>query len=223
MKVAGGGFEQCYNAQAVVDTESMLVLAPHVTQAGNDKEQVEPMVEKHQALPEGLNQPSACWPTPASYSEKNVGSSATAGDIEPLIAVKRDAHHPHWRERFEEPAPLDRAGQPRRADAHALKTKAGRAAYALRKQTVEPVFGIIKSVMGFRQFLLRGPGQRPPRMDAGLPRVEFEAHGRIASAVAKQDRSIATSWPNDSISAQHHMSALRQKGAGLASRNLQAD
>jgi Transposase DDE domain len=39
---------------------------------------------------------------------------------------------------------------------HALKTKAGRAAYALRKQTVEPVFGIIKSVMGFRQFLLRG-------------------------------------------------------------------
>ncbi len=31
--------------------------------------------------------------------------------------------------------------------------------YALRKQTVEPVFGIIKSVMGFRQFLLRGEGK----------------------------------------------------------------
>ena len=40
--------------------------------------------------------------------------------------------------------------------AHRLKTQAGRAAYALRKQTVEPVFGIIKSVMGFRQFSLRG-------------------------------------------------------------------
>ncbi len=39
---------------------------------------------------------------------------------------------------------------------HTLKTTAGRALYALRKQTVEPVFGIIKSVMGFRQFLLRG-------------------------------------------------------------------
>ena len=39
---------------------------------------------------------------------------------------------------------------------HRLKTCAGRAAYALRKQTVEPVFGIIKSVMGFRQFRLRG-------------------------------------------------------------------
>ena len=57
MKVAGGGFEQCYNAQAVVDTESMLVLAPHVTTAGNDKAQVAPMLERIQALPDGLNQP----------------------------------------------------------------------------------------------------------------------------------------------------------------------
>ena len=40
--------------------------------------------------------------------------------------------------------------------AHKLKTKAGQALYALRKQTVEPVFGIIKSVLGFRQFSLRG-------------------------------------------------------------------
>jgi hypothetical protein len=39
---------------------------------------------------------------------------------------------------------------------HRLKTRAGKAAYALRKQTVEPVFGIVKSVMGFRQFLTRG-------------------------------------------------------------------
>lgn len=46
MKVAGGGFEQCYNAQALVDSKSMLVMAPHVTQAGNDKEQVAPMLAK---------------------------------------------------------------------------------------------------------------------------------------------------------------------------------
>jgi len=67
----------------------------------------------------------------------------------------RDAHHPDWRSRFEEPAPLERPACPVEQMKHALKTKAGRAAYALRKQTVEPVFGIIKSVMGFRQFLLR--------------------------------------------------------------------
>jgi hypothetical protein len=42
------------------------------------------------------------------------------------------------------------------AMAHKLKTPEGRALYALRKQTPDPVFGIINSVLGFRQFFLRG-------------------------------------------------------------------
>lgn len=155
MKVAGGGFEQSYNAQAVVDTESMLVLTPHVTQAGNDKEQVEPMVAKLQALPEGLNQPQRLLADTGFFSGKNV-QTCEAAQIEPLIAVGRDEHHPGWRDRFEEPAPLPGPANHVEQMRHALKTKAGRAAYALRKQTVELVFGIIKSVMGFRQFLLRG-------------------------------------------------------------------
>jgi len=155
MKVAGGGFEQCYNAQAVVDTESMLILAPHVTQATNDKEQVEPMLEKIRANPEGLNQPETWLADTGYYSAKNV-ALCVAAKIDPLIAVQRDEHHPDWRERFTEPLPLAGAASPVEIMKHTLKTRAGRAAYALRKQTVEPVFGIIKSVMGFRQFLLRG-------------------------------------------------------------------
>ncbi len=155
MKVAGGGFEQCYNAQAVVDTESLLVLAPYVTQAGNDKEQVEPMVARIAALPEGLNQPEHLLADTGFFSERNVQCCQDAG-IAPLIAVGRDEHHPNWRSRFEEPAPLERPVSPVEQMKYALKTRAGRAAYALRKQTVEPVFGIIKSVLGFRQFLLRG-------------------------------------------------------------------
>jgi len=155
MKVAGGGFEQCYNAQAVVDAQSMLVMAPHVTQAGNDKEQVEPMVARIAALPEGLNQPEHLLADTGFFSERNVERCQDAG-IEPLIAVGRDEHHPDWRSRFEEPAALERPVSRVEQMKHALKTKAGRAAYAFRKQTVEPVFGIIKSVMGFRQFLLRG-------------------------------------------------------------------
>ena len=155
MKVAGGGFDQCYNAHGVVDTESMLVIAPHVTQAGNDKEQVEPMVARIQALPAGLNRPGTLLADTGFFSEKNV-ETCQAAKINPLIAVGCDDHHPHWRERFEEPrrcgAPASHVEQMK----HALKTRAGRAAYAKRKQTVEPVFGIIKSVMGFRQFLLRG-------------------------------------------------------------------
>lgn len=155
MKVAGGGFDQSFNAQAVVDTESMLVLATHVTQATNDKEQVVPMIEKVQANPEGLNNPETLLADTGYFSEKNVVACRKAG-IEPLIAVKRDEHHPDWRERFTEPAPVADNATPVETMRHALKTLKGRAAYALRKQTVEPVFGIIKSVMGFRQFMLRG-------------------------------------------------------------------
>ena len=155
MKVAGGGFEQCYNAQAVVDTESMLILATHVTQATNDKEQVEPMLAKVQANPEGLNQPKTWLADTGYYSAKNV-AACLAANSEPLIAVQRDEHHPDWRERFTEPLPLAGDASPVEIMKHTLKTRTGRAAYALRKQTVDPVFGIIKSVMGLRQFLLRG-------------------------------------------------------------------
>ena len=70
--------------------------------------------------------------------------------------MKREAHHPDWKERFSEPPPLPEGATPVETMKHRLKTRAGKAAYALRKQTVEPVFGILKSVMGFRQFLLRG-------------------------------------------------------------------
>jgi transposase len=155
MPVSGGGFEQCYNAQAAVDAETMLVVVPYVTQATNDKEQVAPTIEKLQALPEGLNRPERCVADAGYFSAANVDACEAAG-IEPLIAVARDQHHlPVW-ERFEEPPALAPDATPVERMAHRLKTKLGRAAYALRKQTVEPVFGIIKSVMGFRQFLTRG-------------------------------------------------------------------
>jgi transposase len=155
MKVAGGGFDQCFNAQALVDTESMLVLVPHVSQDTNDKQQLAPMVEKMQANPDGLNQPNILLADTGYFSEKNV-DTCVAAKITPLIAVKRDAHYPKWRDRFTEADALAEDASSVDTMNHALKTKTGRAAYALRKQTVEPVFGIIKSVMGFRQFLLRG-------------------------------------------------------------------
>ena len=155
MKVAGGGCDQCYNAQALVDTESMLVLVAQVSQDANDKLQVVPMVEGLQANPEGLKQPETLLADTGYFSESNVDACVKA-KITPLIAVKRDEHYPQWRDRFTEPEALPEDASSVDTMRHALKTKDGRAAYALRKQTVEPVFGIIKSVMGFRQFLLRG-------------------------------------------------------------------
>ena len=155
MRVAGGGFEQCYNAQAVVDTKTMLVVVPFVTQAPNDKQQIQPALDKIAALPEGLNAPGTLLADTGFMSEQNVIACLKA-EVEPLISVGRDAHHPGWKERFSEPAPLPENATPVEKMKHTLKTRAGKARYALRKQTVEPVFGIIKSVMGFRQFLLRG-------------------------------------------------------------------
>lgn len=113
------------------------------------------MLARIQALPKELNRPERLLADTGFFSEHNVQCCQGAG-VEPLIAVGRDAHHPDWRSRFEEPAPLERPASHVEQMKHALETRAGRAAYALRKQTVEPVFGIIKSVMGFRQFLLRG-------------------------------------------------------------------
>ncbi|MDA8396297.1 MAG: IS1182 family transposase [Actinomycetota bacterium] len=152
---AHGAFEQSYNAQALVDTESLLVLATQVSQAPNDKEQLTPMLEKLQANPEGLNQPDTLLADTGYFSEKNVRACEGAG-IEPLIAGSRESHHPDWKARFTEPEPLAASATPVEAMQHRLKTLKGHAAYALRKQTVEPVFGIIKRVMGFRQFSLRG-------------------------------------------------------------------
>lgn len=155
MPVPGGGFEQCDNAQAVVDTKSLLVLVPEVTQAPNDKQQLAPMIEHVQALPDGLNHPDQLTADASDFSENHVTVCEAAG-IEPLIAVKRETHHPHGSERFREPAEPAPDATPVERMIYRLNTRAGKAAYALRKQTVEPVFGIIKSAMRFRQFLTRG-------------------------------------------------------------------
>jgi len=155
MPVHGGGFEQAYNAQAAVDAATMLVVATGVTQAPNDKEQVAPMLKTLQAQAPQLGTAKTLIADTGYCSEKNILACEEA-NIEPLIAVAREDHHPHWRERHTEPAPLAEGATPVQTMAHSLKTLAGAASYALRKQTVEPVFGIIKSVMGFRQFSLRG-------------------------------------------------------------------
>ena len=156
MKVAGGGFDQCYNAQAVVAAGSLLIGATEVTQAANDKEQLVPMIEKIQALPKELGRAKRILADSGYLSQANV-ESCEAAKIEPLIAMGRCRHHVSWKQRFAAApkSPPDSATSLEKM-AHRLKTPRGRKLYRLRKQTPEPVFGIIKSVMGYRQSLLRG-------------------------------------------------------------------
>jgi transposase len=155
MPVAGGGFEQCYNAQAAVAAGCLLVVATDVVQAPNDKQQVEPMVEKIGALPEALGEAKNLLADTGYFSAGNVEACEKAG-VEPMIAMGRQPHHPPLAERFAKAPAAPDNPTPVEAMAHRLRTPEGRALYALRKQTPEPVFGVIKSVLGFRQFSLRG-------------------------------------------------------------------
>lgn len=155
MPAPGGGFEQSYNAQAAVATGSLLVVATDVVQAPNDKNQVEPMLTKIEALPEELGKVESLLADTGYFSAGNVDACKKAG-VEPVIAMGRQPHHPPLSERFEPTLAAPEQPTPVEAMAHKLKTPEGRALYALRKRTPEPVFGIIKSVLGLRQFSLRG-------------------------------------------------------------------
>ena len=154
MPVSGGSFEQAYNAQPLCD-QTMLVVATGVNQATNDKEQGLPMLETLQAQGATTGSVHALIADTDYCSEKNVDACEALG-ITLIIAVAREDHHPDWRQQHGEPEALGDDATRMQAMIHCLKTQVGRSVYRMRKQTVEPVFGIIKSVTGFRQFSLRG-------------------------------------------------------------------
>jgi hypothetical protein len=156
MPVAGAGFEQCYNAQLGVDTESRLIVITGLTQSPVDKQQITPALTQLCSLAQALDeQPQSLIADNGFMSIANV-TACTQHAIEPLFSMGHERHHLTLEQRFapepSTPAPEEALA----AMAHRLKTRAGKALYALRKSTVEPVIGIIKSVMGFDHFSLRG-------------------------------------------------------------------
>jgi transposase len=155
MPTAGGGFEQAYNAQAAVDVGTMLVVAQHVTQHANDKREVTPTLEQLAAVAPVVGSAEALLADTGYFSAANVAACHAHG-VDPYIATGREAHYPPLADRLREPTPLAADASSVERMTHCLRTAAGREVYASRKCTIEPTFGIIKSVLGFRQFLLRG-------------------------------------------------------------------
>ena len=161
MKAGNGNhFEQSYNAQAAVEVESRLIVGQRVSQAPNDKQELAPTLA---AIPAEAGTLTAALVDSGFFSEKAVRQVEGAG-VGPVTgpvvyaAVEKTGHHRSVADLEQHPEP-----EPPAADAdliemmrHRLKTTAGKSLYKLRQQTVEPVFGIIKSVLGFRQFRLRG-------------------------------------------------------------------
>ncbi len=155
MPVSGGGFEQAYNGQASVDMETMLIVGNHVSQQPNDKQEVEPALAQLDQLPESLGQVEKAALDSGFFSEHNT-NCFEAKEIEPYITSGRQTHNLSLEERLASPPSPPQNPEAVAAMKHRLQTEAGKEFYAKRKSTVEPVFGIIKEVMGFRRFLLRG-------------------------------------------------------------------
>jgi len=158
---SGGHFEPSYNAQAAVEIESRLIVAQHVTTAPNDKEQLAPTL---QALSPVIESVAAVLVDSGFYSEAAVDNierrspRAALQDTIVYAATKRQRHGRSVAEleQRDDPPPPPEGSPMSVIMAQRLETNAGKTLYAQRKQTIEPVFGIIKAAMGFRQFLLRG-------------------------------------------------------------------
>ncbi len=155
MPSSGGSFEQAYNVQAGVDVETHLIVEQHVTQHTNDKQEIEPALAELEHLPAVLGKVRKLLADTGYFSEANVDKCIESGMV-PFIPEKRQKHNLPLLERFSgDPAPPENATAVQ-AMRHRLQTQEGKAVYAKRKATVETVFGIVKDVLGFRQFLLRG-------------------------------------------------------------------
>ena len=148
-----GGFDQHYNVQAAVDQDSRLIVGNTVSNHPNDQAEAIPTVD---AIPTEVGKPKAAALDNGYFSSTNIEELGARG-IEPYIATGRDRHHQSWQERFaQEPTPPPEDASPIVKMAYKLKTDIGKLIYGLRKSTVEPVIGIIKETLGFRQFSLRG-------------------------------------------------------------------
>jgi hypothetical protein len=147
------GFEQDYNAQVAVDQASLLIVGLSLSNHPTDQQEVEPTLD---AIPPALGAPHAAALDAGYFSAANIALFERR-EIDPYIATGRDGHHPSLWERFAGlPAPPAEDASPQVKMAYKLKTAIGQAIYRVRKCTVEPVIGIIKEVLGFRQFSLRG-------------------------------------------------------------------
>jgi transposase len=147
------GFDQDYNAQVAVDQASFLIVGQSLSNHPNDQAEAQPTLE---SISSQLGQPGAAALDNGFFSATNIELFQSRG-IDPYIATGRDAHHQSWQARFaDQPALPPQDASPQVQMAYKLKTALGKAIYAARKCTVEPVIGIIKAVLGFRQFSLRG-------------------------------------------------------------------
>jgi hypothetical protein len=155
MKVSNKGWDQCGNAQAVTN-EHQIILAADVTDQANDVRQIVPMVDQTRANLDAAGIKGAIKAMVGDagyYSEPNAAALGQRG-IDPYLATERLKHHEKVASAPRGRIPKDLSAKQRMA--RKLRTKKGREMYAKRKGMIEPIFGQLKQVLGFRQFSMRG-------------------------------------------------------------------
>jgi hypothetical protein len=155
MKASNKGWDQCGNAQAVTN-EDQIILAADVTHQANDVRQTVPMVDQARANLDaaGVKEAiKAALGDAGYYSEANATDLKQRG-IEAYLATERLKHHEKIAAAPRGRIPKGLSAKQRMA--RKLRTKTGRAMYAKRKGMIEPIFGQLKQVLGFRQFSMRG-------------------------------------------------------------------
>src|SRR5699024_2981195 len=153
MPTSENGWQQAYNAQAAVDMDTHLIVGGHLSQAPNDKEQLQPTLDILDGLHDALGNPENIVADTGYHSEDNVGAAAER-ERGPYRATGRRKHTRRWDERRADPGAPPDDPTPLEAMTWRLQTPEGKDFYGRRKATVETVFGIIKGVLGFRQLLL---------------------------------------------------------------------
>ena len=147
------GFDQHYNVQVVVEHDSRLIVGNWLCTHTNDKLAALPTID---TVPPAIGQPKNANLDAGYFSQDNITGLEKRG-INPYIATGRTSHNQGWRAFFlDNPDPLPEDASAKTRMAYKLRTEIGKTLYRLRKSTVEPVIGIIKEVLGFRQFSLRG-------------------------------------------------------------------
>ena len=150
---ANKGYDQHYNAQIAVEQDCRLIVGNTLSNHASDTGEAIPTVD---AIPAQVGKPKAAALDNGYWSLTNV-EELEVRDIEPYIATGRDSHYQSWQERFaQRPEPPAEDASLIVKMAYKLRTVIGKHIYGLRKSTVEPVIGIIKETLGFRQFSLRG-------------------------------------------------------------------
>jgi transposase len=152
----GHHFEQAYNAQAAVDTDTYLIVGHLLTDAPNDKEQLNPVIE---IIPAEIITPFNVLADTGYFSDAAVSQAESIHNCRVFCAIEKTGHHrtiADLEKKIVAPIAPPADATMKEQMRYRLKTEEGKALYNLRKQTVEPVFGIIKEVLGFRRFSLRG-------------------------------------------------------------------